>query len=1716
MPRSADLPDSQAGVARRTLSIDLEVGRDDGRIHKLAAIRGDDGRALVASTPRQIEAELEQIDAFATGLDFLAGHNLIAFDAPHLAAMRPGLEILRLPRVDTLRLNPLAFPRNPYHRLVKHYQDGGLHGGQLNDPELDARIVLELLSDQWQALSAMHATAPVLLQALHWLTTREETSAGVDAFFTGIRLEEQPTDAVGAQAVIGFLEGKACSTHARALLAAGVQDGWPLAFALAWISVAGGNSVMPPWVLHSFPEATHIVRDLREKGCGDPGCGWCRERHDPRRELTRWFGFADFRPEPADEDGVPLQHSIVAAAMAREHVLAILPTGTGKSLCYQLPALSRYDKTGALTVVISPLVALMADQVAGLEARGIHSCVAINGLLSMPERSDALQRVRLGDASILLISPEQLRSISVRKVLSQRVIGTWVLDEAHCLSKWGHDFRPDYRYVGRFIRERAGNDEPPPILCLTATAKPEVVADIVAHFQRHLAIELRVFDGGTTRSNLTFSVVPTTREYKLAHLFDVLDQEFPESVPGGAIVYCSTRRATEETAEYLRDRTLSAAHFHAGLAPEEKQQVQRDFIAGDLRVIVATNAFGMGIDKPDVRLVVHADIPGSLENYLQEAGRAGRDREHAQCILLLTQEDIEQQFSLSARSRLTRDEISAVLRALRRLGGRKGQDEIVATAGEILTEDEGDFVRDSATETTRVRTAIAWLEEAGLMSREENRVQVFPSSLRVASLAAAAERINARIETHAYRKQLLAIVRTLLDADPDDGVSTDELMATSGLSSERVRKAMFDLEELGIASNDMPLTAFVHVGIEHASSKRLAQTLALETALIDEMLEHAPDLDVGEAAMLHLRHANQRLKDAGHDQVLPEKLLRLLRSLANDGRGEEGSSGSLSLRTFDAETVQVRLLRSWKALRETASLRRDAAAVLLAHLESRVPAGVRGKDLLAETTLGGLVAAVRNDVSLAGRFRKPDKLVDHALLWLHEQNVIRLHRGLTVFRPAMTIRLAPEKRGFHRADYEPLQLHYRNQVLQIHIMAAYAMRGLEKMADALTLAMDYFRLDQDAFVQRWLPDRDKELDRETTPASWQAIVESLNNRTQQQIVTDERQKTSVLVLAGPGSGKTRVLVHRIAWLVRVRRERPEGILALAYNRHAAIEIRRRLRALIGQDAVGIMVLTCHALAMRLTGETLNGRRGEHDEGYFRGLLERAASLLRGDDLPPEDADEQRERLLGKFRWILVDEYQDIGREQYELISALAGRSLEDPDSKLSLFAVGDDDQNIYAFDGASVEFIRRFEEDFSARTAYLVENYRATGHLIAFANRLIEPAANRMKADEPVRIDAARRKRPPGGRFESLDPVGRGQVQLLPPVADPVAQALVVMAEFERLAQLDPEWDWSAAAVIAREWRFLHPVRAYCEIHGIPVQLAQEDAPWFWRLRETQALKDWLEAWGRSQPLITAAAMRTWLSEQPATVWWNTLAEAIEAYELQTGGAELPWQHPVEWLVEWGRELRRRQRGLLLASAHRVKGLEFRHVAILDGNWERRNANEDRDAPRRLFYVAATRAQETLALAQMGAEHTLLRGLPDMDAVQKRRPVPLPPPDPRLGREYRLLTPADVDLGFAGRHRPGHRVHEAIAALTPGAPLSLQRKDDRWILVDAAGHTVGRLARKFELPPGRTPEAVTVHAIIVRYRTDSEPEYQHLLRCDRWEVVLPELVLVGSDLGQSL
>jgi len=1713
--------------SEQCLSLDLEVDPKTKRINSFGAIRGDTKAALLRSV-KALTKDLAELDRFARGAEFLLGHNLIRFDLGYLKAVDPKLALLELPAMDTLWLSPLAFPRNPYHHLVKHYKDPRLLGSQRNNPEEDSRLAIQLLNDQQTALRE-HAD-PSLLSAWHWLVTAGNNAAGFDAFFQFLRGRPRPSDDSVKGLILEWLAPRACRTRTAEMIENAATLGWDLAYALAWISVAGGNSVMPPWVIHEHPQATWIVRRIRNTACGHSDCSWCREHHNPKRELKRWFGFENFRPEPQDPASKrPMQEMIVESSMSGNHVLGILPTGTGKSLCYQLPALSRYDKTGALTVVISPLVALMADQVDGMERSGITSAVTINGMLSLPERHDALDRVRLGDAGILIISPEQLRSVSVRNTLKQREIAAWVIDEAHCLSKWGHDFRPDYRYLGRFIREHSKEGEISPILALTATAKPEVKDEIVRHFRDKLGIEMLPYDGGSGRDNLEFVVVQTDPSRKREHVFQILHSDLLSHQKGSAIVYCAFRRHTEEMAEFLNLKEVPSAYFHSQLTPDRKKTIQTQFIDGEIRVIVSTNAFGMGIDKPDVRLVIHADIPGSLENYMQEAGRAGRDRDQARCVLLFTMEDVEKQFGMSASSRLSRQEIAGILRALRKIDSRNRRHdnkheagEVIVTSGEILLDDdEKVFERDEATDDTRVKTAISWLEDAILLSREENRVQVFPSSLLVGTVEEAKKKIERREKLNRfYRQKLLDITRTLIQSDLDEGISTDDLMNITGFNSREVQKALHDLEELGIANNDTVLTAYVHDGVERSSKRRLEDAYALEAALISHFREAAPDLSVSETSTLHLRIASQRLRDDGIPEPLLERILRILRGLSHDGR-DEGGTGSLDLRIHEMENAQITLRRSWEALEKTAGLRRDGASVLLKHLLDCLPPSARGTDLLADTTLGGLRKALVSDLELKSRIKSPDGLLNRSLMWLHEMEVIRLDKGLTVFRPAMTIRLEQEKpvRGFSNVDFKPLKDHYDNQVLQIHVMAEYAREGLQHMTNAVRLALDYFKLDEPDFINRWMSEKGKEVTHQTTPESWHRIVEDLGNPVQKRIVADDREQQSVLVLAGPGSGKTRALVHRIAYLVRVRRENPRGIIALAYNRHAAQEIRQRLHGLIGDEGRPVTIMTCHALAMRMVGASFSGRMekaGEHpDRDEFRAILSEAVDLLNGKGLPEDEADDQRERLLAGFRWILVDEYQDIDALQYELISALAGRTIKDPDRKLTVFAVGDDDQNIYAFSGSSVDFIRRFSSDYEVKTPiHLVENYRSTRHIITAANEMIRLASNRMKTDTPIRVNRARNREPDGGVWEVLDPVSKGRVQIFHCPSDPVSQAILAMTDLERLAGILSCWSWSRCAVIAREWKYLHPVRAYCEVRGIPVQTANEENVNIWKLRETQTLVQWLDQ--RRSKLFAGKELQEQLHACPDNVWRSLLDDALVMLVAEVGD-EMTGQQAMEWLAEWSRGARQRQTGLLLLSAHRAKGLEFDHVTVLDGGWNRLGKNEDPDTACRLYYVTMTRACQMLNLVRFepisamghnsgGSAKLMTEEFLGSRSVVIRKHAVRDGDQTGLDRLYALPKLSEINLGFAGRLRGDlHTSITAIADLAIGDPLQFRQSGNRWEYHDMSGRRVGVMARTFTMPEGYRIAAASVYAVIVWKQVPDSNDYPGVMR-DRWEVVVPEII----------
>src|SRR5918912_1708821 len=331
--------------------------------------------------------------------------------------------------------------------------------------------------------------------------------------------------------------------------------------------------------------------------------------------LRRYFGFEDFR------EG---QREVISAILEGRDTVVVMPTGGGKSLCYQLPALM---KPGA-TIVVSPLIALMKDQVDALAARNLPATF-INSSITFEEQKARIQGVRRGLYKLVYVAPERFRSAHFVETLRSVDISLFAVDEAHCISQWGHDFRPDYLRLKAAIAATGR----PQVAALTATATPYVRADIIEQLG---LVEPRAFVSGFDRPNLSINVVHTQKEReKIAHV-----RRLAANAPqGSGIIYSSTRKSVEQVTQRLREARLSVVAYHAGMEDAERVRAQEGFMSGARQMIVATNAFGMGIDKPDIRFVAHYHLPGSIEAYYQEIGRAGRDQLPSDCVMLFNYAD---------------------------------------------------------------------------------------------------------------------------------------------------------------------------------------------------------------------------------------------------------------------------------------------------------------------------------------------------------------------------------------------------------------------------------------------------------------------------------------------------------------------------------------------------------------------------------------------------------------------------------------------------------------------------------------------------------------------------------------------------------------------------------------------------------------------------------------------------------------------------------------------------------------------------------------------------------------------------------------------------------------------------------------------------------------------------------------------------------------------
>ncbi|MBO5522953.1 MAG: RecQ family ATP-dependent DNA helicase, partial [Roseburia sp.] len=1129
--------------------------------------------------------------------------------------------------IDTLCLSALLFPQKPYHRLLK---DDKLQTEELNNPLNDAVKALELLMDEVTAFTQL----PIPIQKIYHTLLSE--TPGFAGFFSYVSFHEK-TDCLSQDIHIQF-KNRICENADIGELAAEYPT--ELAYCLAAISASGGDSIIPYWVQKKYPRVQEVYRRLRGIPCRE-GCSYCRENLNIYRQLEMKFGYSSFRKY----EGEPLQERAVQAAVEGRSLLAIFPTGGGKSITFQLPALMAADTMRGLTVVISPLQSLMKDQVDNLSRLGITDAVTINGLLNTVERAEAINRIENGMASILYISPESLRSKTIERLLMGRNVVRFVIDEAHCFSSWGQDFRVDYLYIGDFIaklREKKQTDIP--VSCFTATAKQKVVSDIREYFKQKLGLGLELFSTDATRANLRYEVLYRENDAeKYATLRNLIEKK---DCP--TIVYASRTKRTVELARKLYADGFNARAFHGKMTSEEKIANQEAFIQGEVQIIVATSAFGMGVDKKDVRLVVHYDISDSLENYVQEAGRAGRDENiQAECYVLFNEDDLDKHFILLNQTKLSIGEIQQVWKGVKELTRERSR--VACSALEIARKAGWD---ESVSDIeTKVKTAISALETSGYLKRGQNCPRVYADSIQVKNAAEAVTRINAsdkfdsRQKEYAVRimKKLISTRSRSRGKDNEAEPRVDYIADHLGIEKKTVIEIVNLMREEKLLANDREMCVYVEQSAlrTHAKSTTSGKFLKLENFLLGLLKEDGQRINY---KMVNEEAQKQGLRFSSVSSIKTIFYFWTIKGYIAKPEGELGN------------TILLRPLKPVEQLRQRYEKRVRLAAFIekffverAREINARQDDSDRGhvtvnfsiqeikQAYLAGSGQIGFNAAMQN----TGAEDVPLREVEEALLYLSKINAFRLEGGFLVLYNGMEItRLVKDNKiRYKLEDYRQLEEFYQSKTQQIHIVGEYANMMVRDYQTALTFVNDYFQLEYKLFLTKYFKGaRLSEINRNITPMKYQKLFENLSPR-QAEIISDDASRV-IVVAAGPGSGKTMILVHKLASLMLLEDVKHEQLLMLTFSRAAAMEFKTRLKELIGNAAYFVEIKTFHSYCFDLLGKV--------------GNLEASNNVVADATRMIESGEAELDRITKNV--LVLDEAQDMDAEEFRLVKALMERN----------------------------------------------------------------------------------------------------------------------------------------------------------------------------------------------------------------------------------------------------------------------------------------------------------------------------------------------------------------------------------------------------------------------------------------------------------------------------
>jgi len=1206
---------------------------------------------------------------------YLAGHNFIDFDLEKLKLTSVYSSIKNHIIIDTLPLSLLLFNEKTIHSLPKNYKN---EDNFKNDPVEDSKITQKLLQKIEVKFLSLEKDFKYVLYSLL------KNDKYFNGFFKYIQNKDTLVNISNDDLVKIIIKnyGNIIINH-KYLKKIVNNKPVELAYIISLLTSHTEIKSHPPKILYSYLD---IVK-IQQKLCFDINIA-TDTIVDFSKEV---FGFGSFREFSRLNVGIfdkstISQKEIVEASLKDKSFLCILPTGGGKTFTFWLPAIYKASLYKSLTVVISPLQALIEDHIKSFNNNvANYKAVAISGFLSPLERSESIEQVVNGEADILYIAPESLRSNMIFNILKNRYIERFVIDEAHCLSTWGNDFRQDYYYICDYIKELCNEKKFQthiPVSCFTATAKPSVIDDIKKYFYDGLNITLDEYFAVPERKNLIYKSIPSDVKHKYPQLLKIINE-----TKGATLIYIpSSTKECDNVAEQLSlDTDRDVKSFHSKIDSSKKMQILKDYIEDKIDIIVATTAFGMGVDKPNILNVIHYEVSESLENYAQEAGRGARDQNlEANCPILFDEDDLDKHFISLNRSKLIASEINSIFMVIKKSKG----DIVNKTAFELAKEAGWDVEDSSFDYSTKVKTALLELEREGYISRERNKVNFFADSIAFGSMQMLHDKLKDSNYNDNERQRLVLVLQTILGRGKTNSVQVDELAYLLGYTKGEISLSINQLKDMEILGDSKDLS----LEISKDSINKFKKIQNIELYLFEYLKNIFHN-------QVKIRELNDYLHKRGD---IKKSEVELIKSIVKNWRDK--SSFLFKRRNREQDLWYFEFINLDNVFQKI-KIKHEIANKLLKMFTDNLSG--RKKEKI--------------EFSLKALHKKLDKKytikeIDGVLLYLHHLRIVNLLDGRFISYSPMSIK-KEEKLFFKRkyTEYRNRMVpHYKTKVESIHIMGEYAKRLQHDNYKAMQFLKDYFTISYEKFKRKYKLVKEK-ISRPITKKRFDKIFVNMSEE-QKRIIEDKTTK-AMMILAGPGSGKTKVLVHKIASLILTEDVKPEQFMMLTFSKTAKLEFKSRLNALIGSLSYEVEIQTFHSFALKLIA-----RDTSKDNKVLEQSIKEATRQIKNGDI-----------ILPLTSVLVLDEYQDVNDISFEFIKAIYYAN----NQELRIIAVGDDDQCIMDFAGANIKFIDKFEQEFSKdeeqksfRRYELSSNFRSDKYIVDYTNSFVKQIPHRYKAKD--------------------------------------------------------------------------------------------------------------------------------------------------------------------------------------------------------------------------------------------------------------------------------------------------------------------------------------------------------------------------------------------------